>query len=154
MKQLRLAVGCDHAAVAMKNEIVRDLRAAGMQVEDVGTLNLDSVDYPDLAALVAARVASGAADLGIALCGTGIGVAIAANKVHGIRAAVCHDVTTARLSRQHNDANVLCMGARIIGPSVAADIVKEWLAAGFEGGRHKRRVDKIEALEAAQTEKR
>ncbi|HZI92690.1 MAG TPA: ribose 5-phosphate isomerase B [Patescibacteria group bacterium] len=154
MKQPRLAVGCDHAAVAMKDDIVRDLRGAGLQVEDVGAFNQDSVDYPDFAALVAARVTSGAADLGIALCGTGIGVAIAANKIRGVRAAVCHDVTTARLSRQHNDANVLCMGARIIGPAVAADIVKEWLAADFEGGRHKRRVEKIEALEATQTVKR
>ena len=149
MQQLKVAIGSDHAAVAMKEDIVKELRAGGAQVEDVGTFTGDPVDYPDFAAEVSSRVKNGTADRGIVLCGTGIGVAIAANKIHGIRAAVCHDVTTARLARQHNDTNVLCLGSRILGPAVAADIVKMWLATGFEGGRHQRRIDKIEALDAA-----
>lgn len=147
MSALRVAIGADHAAVSMKDDIVRELRASGMTVEDVGTFTGESVDYPDFAAKVARQVASRAVDRGIILCGTGIGVSIAANKLPGIRAALCHDVTTARLARQHNDANVLCLGGRILGPAVAMDIVKTWLATQFEAGRHQRRVLKIEALE-------
>jgi len=143
----RIVIGSDHAAVALKAEIVKELTAAGHSVEDVGTFTTDSVDYPDIAAQVAAAVTTGTGAAGILLCGTGIGVAIAANKCHGIRAAVCHDTTTARLSRQHNDANVLCLGGRIIGSAVALDIVNCWLATSFDGGRHERRILKISAIE-------
>ena len=148
----RIAIGCDHAAVALKDQIVKELKASGHPVEDLGAFGTESVDYPDFAAAVSRRVASGAADRGILICGTGIGMSMAANKFPGIRAAVCHDATTARLSRQHNDANVLCLGARIVGPAVASDIVAAWLAAGFEGGRHQRRIDKISALESARND--
>ncbi|HKY31813.1 MAG TPA: ribose 5-phosphate isomerase B [Candidatus Polarisedimenticolia bacterium] len=144
---MRVAIGCDHAAVAMKDGIVKSLREAGLTVQDEGTFSGDAVDYPDFAARVASLVASGKADRGIVLCGTGIGVCIAANKIPGIRAAVCHDVTTARLARRHNDANVLCMGARTTGASTAADAVAAFLETEFEGGRHVQRVRKIEALE-------
>ena len=143
----RICIGCDHAAVAAKDEIVKELRQAEHAVDDMGASSSDPVDYPDVAALVAERVACGDAERGILLCGTGIGVCIASNKIHGIRAALCHDITTARLSRQHNDANVLCLGARTTGIAVAMDIVRVWLSAEFEAGRHLRRVEKIAALE-------
>ncbi len=142
----RICIGCDHAAVSAKDEIVKELRAADHDVDDMGASSSDPVDYPDVAALVAERVSAGAAERGILLCGTGIGVCIASNKIPGIRAALCHDITTARLSRQHNDANVLCLGARTTGIAVAMDIVRAWLAAEFEAGRHQRRIEKIAAL--------
>ena len=143
-----IVIGCDHAAVDLKEDIVADLRSAGARVEDVGTTGPESVDYPDFAERVARRVVSGEAERGILLCGTGIGVCIAANKVPGIRAALCHDVTTARLSRQHNDANVLCLGGRTMGRTVALEIVGTWLSTPFTEGRHRRRLEKIEAIEA------
>ena len=148
MTRIRIAVGSDHAAVTMKDGIAQYLRGAGADVDDVGTAGTDSVDYPDFARLVGDKVAGGQARLGILLCGTGIGVAISANKIPGIRAAVCHDVTTARLAREHNDANVLCIGARTTGATVAMDIVRTFLEAQFEGGRHQRRLDKITELES------
>ena len=148
MTGTRVAIGCDHAAVSLKDEIVAWLRERGASVEDVGTHSGQPVDYPEPAAAVASRVASGAADRGIVLCGTGIGVSIAANKIPGIRAALCHDVTTARLARQHNDANVLCLGARTTGQAVALNIVETWLVTPFEAGRHAVRVEKIRSLEA------
>ncbi|HEY3176303.1 MAG TPA: ribose 5-phosphate isomerase B [Candidatus Polarisedimenticolia bacterium] len=148
MSTTRIVIGCDHAAVALKDEIVKELRGSGQQVEDVGTFTGDSVDYPDFAAMVAGLIRSGTADLGIVMCGTGIGVSIAANKLPGIRAALCHDVTTARLARQHNDSNILCMGGRVLGSAVALDIVRTWLSTPFEGGRHLRRIRKIEAIES------
>ena len=120
-----------------------------MRVEDVGARSEESVDYPDFAALVGTAVGAGKVDRGFLVCGTGIGMSIAANKIHGIRAALCHDVTTARLARLHNDSNVLCMGGRILGQAVASDIVRTWLSTQFEGGRHQGRVDKIESLESA-----
>ena len=147
MKALRLAVGCDHAAVPLKDQVVAQLRAAGHQVEDLGTHSSEPVDYPDIAAGVARTVAADRADLGVLCCGTGIGMSIAANKIPGVRAAVCHDTTTARLSRQHNDANVLCMGGRTTGMETARDILDIWLATAYEGGRHTRRVGKIIELE-------
>jgi len=153
MKRMRVAIGADHAAVALKDALVKELRGANLPVEDLGTHTTDSVDYPDFAREVAARVAAGTADRGILLCGTGIGMSIAANKVQGIRAAVCHDVTTARLARLHNDANVLCMGGRLIGLTLASDIMQTWLATQFEGGRHKGRVEKIHALETLEPSK-
>jgi len=147
MKTLKIAIGCDHAAVMVKDRLVYELREAGHDVQDEGTFSGESVDYPDFAARVARLVASGAAERGIVLCGSGIGVSIAANKIPGIRASLCHDVTTARLARQHNDANVLCLGGRTSGPAVIGDVVHAWLATDFEGGRHTARVAKIEALE-------
>lgn len=143
-----IIIGCDHAAVGLKNDLAAELRSTGAQVEDVGTTGSEPVDYPDVAELVGRRVASGEAERGILLCGTGIGVCIAANKIAGVRAALCHDVTTARLSRRHNDANVLCLGGRTIGPAVALEIVRTWLGTPFEEGRHRRRIEKIEAIEA------
>ena len=149
MKSLRVVIGADHAAVALKDQVVAHLRAASYQIEDLGTHSTDPVDYPDLAAEVARRVAAGQAERGILCCGTGIGMSIAANKIPGIRAALCHDTTTARLSRLHNDANVLCMGGRTTGSETARDIVSTWLNTAYEGGRHTHRVDKITALESA-----
>ena len=145
---MRVAIGADHAGYAMKEELKDVLREEGIEFLDVGTMNGDeSVDYPDFAEAVARKVASGEFDRGVIVCGTGIGVAIAANKVRGIRAANCNDTVCARLSREHNDANVLTVGSRIIGPAVAREILKTWLRADFEGGRHSRRINKISEIE-------
>lgn len=146
---MRLAVGSDHAGFELKAAVVEHLRAAGHEVADLGTYGPESVDYPDYGAAVGHEVVSGRAELGIALCGSGIGIAIAANKVAGVRAATVHDATSARLSREHNDANVLCLGQRLTGEQVALDAVDAWLAARFGAGRHQRRIDKISALEAS-----
>ncbi len=143
----KLALGADHAGYLLKNHLAQRLAAAGHQVSDLGTHDAQSVDYPDFAAAVGRAVASGEADLGIVVCGSGIGVAIAANKVAGVRAATCNDLYTARLSRAHNDANVLAIGARVVGQGLAEEIVDAFLAAPFEEGRHSRRVDKIRHLE-------
>ena len=147
IQKQRIAIGADHAGFAVKEAIKRHLEQAGYTVEDVGTFSEESVDYPDFARTVAERVAGGKENLGVLVCGTGIGVAIAANKVPGIRAAVAHDKMTARLAREHNDANVLTLGARVVEPSQAVEIVKEFLDAQFAGGRHQRRVDKITDME-------
>ncbi|MGH9869185.1 MAG: ribose 5-phosphate isomerase B [Candidatus Polarisedimenticolia bacterium] len=144
---MKIAIGCDHAAVTLKDALVKELQEAGYQVRDEGTFSGESVDYPDFAAKVARLVSAKEADRGIVLCGSGIGVSIAANKIPGIRASLCHDVTTARLARRHNDANVLCLGGRVSGPAVVSDMVSTWLSTEFEGGRHAGRVAKIEALE-------
>ena len=143
----RIAIGADHAGFAVKQAIKRHLEQAGYTVEDVGTFSEESVDYPDSARAVAERVAAGKEPLGVLVCGTGIGVAIAANKVPGIRAAVVHDKVTARAAREHNDANVLTLGARVVDPSQAVEIVKEFLDAQFVGGRHQKRIDKISEME-------
>jgi len=144
---MRVAIGADHAGFPLKEAIKRALPAMGAEVEDLGTGSADSVDYPDFAAPIARGVASGAYDRGILVCGTGIGMAMAANKVAGVRAAPVGDVVTARLSREHNDANVLTLGARITAPDRALEIVRVFLETPFEGGRHQRRVDKIAGLE-------
>jgi len=144
---MRLAVGSDHAGIELKAAVAEHLRAAGHDVADLGTHDGSSVDYPDYGAAVGRAVVGGEADLGVAVCGSGIGIAIAANKVAGVRAATVHDATSARLAREHNDANVLCLGQRLTGVQVALDAVDAWLAAGFGGGRHQGRVDKIAALE-------
>lgn len=144
---MRIAVGSDHAGLPLKESLAKELAEGGHDVVDLGTDATDSVDYPDYAAAVGEMVAAGGAELGICCCGTGIGVSIAANKVPGVRAALAHDVTTARLARQHNDANVLCLGARTIGPLVASEAVTAFLSATFAGGRHARRVEKIRRLE-------
>lgn len=143
---MKIAIGCDHAAYEMKAEVVAFLNAEGHEVTDFGTSGPGSVDYPDYAALVSDAVVSGAADRGVLICGTGLGMSMAANKYAGIRAALCSEPVSARLSREHNDSNVLCMGARMIGLIMAKEIVKAWLATGFEGGRHMMRIEKLTAL--------
>ena len=143
----RIAIGADHAGFQTKESIKKYLEQAGYAVEDVGTWSEESVDYPEFARAVAEKVAAGMAQLGVLGCGTGMGMAIAANKVPGIRAAVVHDKVTARAAREHNDANVLTLGGRLIEPGLAIEIVKEFLDSQFAGGRHQRRVDKITDLE-------
>lgn len=150
---MRFAIGCDHAGLALKATLAEALRARGHQVEDMGTDGPASCDYADFAERVGRAVAAGRADQGLLVCGTGIGMAIAANKIPGVRAAVLSDTFSARSTRQHNDANVLCLGERVVGPGLALDILDAWLLASFEGGRHQRRVDKIRALEGAPTPK-
>lgn len=142
----RIAAGSDHAGFVLKNTLVDHLRANGHTVIDVGAHSAERVDYPDFGAAVGRTVAAGEADLGLCICGSGIGIAIAANKIPGIRAATVHDVTSAHLAREHNDANVVCIGERLTGPEVAREAVDAFLAASFEGGRHAERVAKIDAL--------
>lgn len=144
---MKIAIGNDHSAVEMKREISAYLKEKGYDVLNLGTDATESVDYPVYGEKVARAVVSGEADLGIAICGTGVGISISCNKVRGIRAVCCSEPYSAKLSRMHNDSNVLCFGARVIGPELAKMIVDEWLAASFEGGRHQRRVDEIRALE-------
>ena len=146
-QQHRIAIGADHAGFQVKERIKQFLENAGHAVEDVGTESEESVDYPEFARAVAEKVAGGLAQVGVLVCGTGMGMAIAANKVPGIRAAVVHDKVTARAAREHNDANVLTLGGRLIEPGLAVEIVKEFLDAQFAGGRHQRRVDKISEME-------
>lgn len=142
--QQTVAIASDHAGFGLKSELVAILNEHGHTVIDLGTGNgTDSVDYPDFGRAVAQAVTSGDAAFGVVVCGSGIGISIAANRVPGCRAALCHDVTTARLSRQHNDANVLALGARVIGPAVALECLEAFLETGFEGGRHQRRLDKL-----------
>jgi ribose 5-phosphate isomerase B len=144
---MRIVIGGDHAGVFLKAEVSRLLLELGHQVRDIGTHSPEPVDYPDFCIPVAEAVSRGEADRGIIFGGTGNGEAIAANKVLGIRCAVCHDVTTARLARQHNDANMLSLGARIVGTEVAREIVRTFLATPFEGGRHVPRIEKITKYE-------
>jgi ribose 5-phosphate isomerase B len=145
---MKIAVGADHAGYELKAHLAELLRDSGHSVEDLGTGSADSVDYPDYAAAVGHAVAAGRAVLGVLVCGSGIGVAISANKIAGVRAATCNDLFTARLARAHNDANVLALGARVVGVGLAEEIVRAFVAAPFEGGRHARRVAKIHALES------
>ena len=144
---MKIAIGSDHGGFHLKAEMVKWLREKQIEVIDLGAQNLDSIDYPDVAHAVAEEVLLERADKGILICGTGIGISIAANKIDGIRAALCHDVYSAQKSREHNDANILAMGERVIGFGHALLIVEEWLKAKFEGGRHSRRVEKIAGLE-------
>jgi len=144
---VRIAAGSDHAGFALKQLLAAQLADAGYEVLDLGTGDELPVDYPDFGAAVGRAVVAGRAELGVCVCGTGIGIAIAANKIDGARAAVAHDTTSARLAREHNDANVVCFGSRVVGPTVAADALQAFLAARFAGGRHQRRVDKIGILE-------
>jgi len=141
--QEKLAIASDHAGLDLKSSLVRSLAEQGFEVMDLGTHSTESVDYPDYAAAVADAIRDGQAQRGILICGSGIGISIAANRHPGIRAALCHDTTSARLARQHNDANVLALGARLIGPQVAEDCVLAFLSTPFEGGRHLRRVEKL-----------
>ena len=137
---LRVAVGSDHGGFRLKAAIVTRLRQQGYEVEDMGTDSGASVDYPEFARAVCRAVAAGACDRGILVCGTGIGMSMVANREPAIRAALCHDAYTARMSREHNDANVLCLGERVLGEGVALDLVEIWLATPFAGGRHLRRI--------------
>jgi len=146
---VKVAIGCDHAGIDLKSSVLEVLDEYGAHVIDLGTNERESVDYPDYGAAVARAVVSGEADLGVVLCGTGIGISIAANKVVGARAALCHDTFSARMSREHNDANILAMGARIVGPGLAQEIVRAWLGGSFAGGRHQRRVEKLDQLDRA-----
>ncbi len=148
---ITVAVGADHAGFALKQAVAAHLAGRGVAVLDLGTDSTDRVDYPDFGAAVARAVVSGRADLGVAVCGSGLGIAMAANKVPGCRAAPVNDVTSARLTRQHNDANVICLGERLVGPQVALDAVDAWLDAEFEGGRHSGRVAKLDALHGEPT---
>lgn len=145
---MRIAVGSDHGGFRLKEEVTRWLAEQGLEYHDFGCFSSDSVDYPDIALRLAKSVAAGEHSLGILMCGTGIGVSIAANKVKGVRAALCHDTYSARMAREHNDANVLAMGGRVIGPDLAREIVRTFLAAGYGGeARHARRLAKISAHE-------
>ena len=144
---MRLALGCDHAGYELKEKIKAFLTRTGVEVNDCGTGSSESVDYPDFARKVGAEINGGKSERGILFCGTGIGMSIAANKIPGIRAAMAPTPEAARLSRLHNDANVLCLAGRFMDSALAEEIVKVWLATPFEGGRHQRRVDKIRALE-------
>lgn len=147
---VKLAIGADHGGVELKQEIVKFLQLIkNIEVSDYGTTTRDSVDYPDYGRTVSEAVSQGTADRGILICGTGIGMSIVANRFPRVRAALCHDNFTARMSRLHNDANVLVMGERVIGRGVALDIVKAWLETEFEGSRHQRRLDKIREIETS-----
>lgn len=144
---MRIAIGCDHRGFDVKRRIKSLLDGMHHEVMDVGTHTSESVDYPDLAFEVAKLVGSGQADRGILICGTGIGMAIAANKVRGVRAATCHDSITAEMSRRHNDSNVLCLSADLSGEQLIDRMVRLWLDTAFEAGRHARRVEKISRFE-------
>jgi ribose 5-phosphate isomerase B len=144
---MRIAIGADHAGFPLKQHLVAMLARLGHDVDDRGTTSETPVDYPPICAEVARLVVSGAAERGIVIGGSGQGEQISANKVRGARAALCNDLYTARLSREHNDANVLAMGGRIVGFGLAEEIVTLWLSSGFEGGRHQRRVDQIMEIE-------
>jgi ribose 5-phosphate isomerase B len=144
---VRIAIGSDHAGYALKEDLKIHLKELGHDVEDVGTHSEEPVDYPAYCAEVGRAVRDGRAERGLVLGGTGEGEQISANKVRGVRAALCNDLFTARLSRQHNDANVLSIGARIVAPELAREILRTWLETGFEGGRHERRLRQIEDIE-------
>lgn len=140
-----IVVASDHAGLTLKQEIVEALREMGREVEDLGVHDTTSVDYPDYARRASSLVAEGKHGLGILVCGSGVGMSIAANKVAGVRAVVCSEPYSAAMARRHNDANVLCLGARVVGPGLAREILEAFLRQQFEGGRHQRRVDKLES---------
>ncbi len=144
---MKIAMGNDHSAVEMKKEIKAYVEGKGFQVIDFGTDSTESCDYPIYGEKVGRAVVSGEADLGILICGTGVGISLAANKVKGVRACVCSEPFSAKLSRQHNNTNILAFGARVVGVELAKMIVDQWLEAEFEGGRHQRRVDMLMAIE-------
>lgn len=144
---MKVAVGSDHRGFQVKRKIVELVRRLGHEVIDFGAATEDAVDYPDFAQQVAVAVASGQVDRGILICGTGIGMSMAANKVRGVRAALCHDDVTAEMSRRHNDANVMCLSADLLGERLIDRMIEIWLQTEFEGGRHARRVEKIKKIE-------
>ena len=145
---MKVSIACDHGALALKNKMISHLEAKGYEVKDFGTYTSDSCDYPDFAAAAARAVASGECEKGIVLCTTGIGVSITANKIKGIRCALLSDVLSAKLTRQHNDTNMMALGAGIVGENLALEILDTWLSTEFSGAeRHQRRIDKVMALE-------
>ncbi|MDE5767829.1 MAG: ribose 5-phosphate isomerase B [Oscillospiraceae bacterium] len=144
---MMIAIGCDHAAVNLKKAVIQYLEEKNISYQNFGS-DGESCDYPDVAQQVAETIVSGKAEKGILLCGTGVGMSMAANKVKGIRAAVCNDCFSTRYTRKHNDANILCMGERVIGTGLALELVEIFLETEFEGGRHERRVQKITELES------
>lgn len=146
---MRVAIGCDHAGLALKPAVLEVLANFACDVTDCGTWTTDSVDYPDYGAAVGRLVADGSVELGVVICGTGIGISIAANKIPGVRAALCHDTFSARMCREHNDANVLALGARVIGPGLAQDITAAFIQSKFAEGRHALRVQKLRDLDNA-----
>lgn len=146
---MKIAIGSDHGGYHLKQDIIKLIQELGFEVKDFGTHSPDSTDYSDFAFPVATSVAQGEYDRGILICGTGVGMSISANKVKDIRAALVTDLYTAQVTRQHNNSNVLCLGARITGPQIALEIVRLWLTSEFEGGRHQRRLDKISAYETS-----
>lgn len=146
---MKIAIASDHAGFRLKQLLLDTLKELQVEFDDLGTFDEQSVDYPDYGKKVAQGVAEGKYERGVLICGTGLGMAITANKVRGVRAITAHDVFSAKMSRMHNDANVLTMGERVVGPGLAAEVLKAWLETEFEGGRHQRRVDKMNALEEA-----
>lgn len=150
---MRIIVGCDHAGFVLKGAVVDHLAAAGHEIEDVGTFSQEPVDYPPICAEVARRVVAGHGDRGIVIGGSGQGEALAANKVRGARAALCHDEYTARFARRHNDATVLSLGARVVATELALDIVDEFMRSSFDGGRHVARLAEITAIEEEEAAK-
>lgn len=147
---MKVAVGCDHGGFVLKDAVISTLEELGAQVVDVGTYSTESVDYPIYGKKVADAVANGECDLGVVMCGTGIGISIAANKVKGIRAAVVTDEFMAEMTRRHNNANIIALGGRVITPGKAKSLVKAWYTAEFEGGRHQKRIDMITQIENEQ----
>ena len=147
MSSMKIAIGCDHAGLELKNTIKELLSGAGMDILDYGTEDDRSVDYPDFGEKVSSAVSSGGVERGILICGTGIGMSIVANKFPGVRASLCHDPFSAKMSRLHNDSNILVLGGRIIDETAATEIVKTWLETPFEGGRHSIRLEKITKIE-------
>lgn len=145
-----IAIGCDHGGFELKEHIIKHLEDKGVEFKDYGTYSEDSVDYPDYAKKVCTAIIEGEADKGILICGTGIGISIAANKHKGIRAALCSDVYSTKMTRMHNDANVICLGGRVTGRELAFMIVDTWLDTEFEGGRHAMRIAKIHDIEEMQ----
>ncbi|MDD7792689.1 ribose 5-phosphate isomerase B [Clostridium sp. 'White wine YQ'] len=144
---MKIAIGSDHGGFNLKGEVIKYLEQKSIEYKDFGTTSTDSCDYPDYALKVAEAVAEKEFEFGILICGTGIGISIAANKVPGIRAALCHDTFSAHATREHNNANILAMGERVIGPGLAIEIVETFLNAKFQGDRHQNRIDKIKAIE-------
>lgn len=142
-----IAIGSDHGGFELKTHIIKYLTDKGIELKDFGCFSEDSIDYPDIAKPLCESVVKGECEKGILICGTGIGISIAANKINGIRAAHCHDVYSATMTKRHNNANVICMGGRVVGRELAFMIVDAWMGAEFEGGRHQQRIDKIHALE-------
>lgn len=147
---MKVAVGCDHGGFVLKDAVISTLEGLGAQVVDMGTYSTESVDYPVYGKKVADAVANGECDLGVVMCGTGIGISIAANKVKGIRAAVVTDEFMAEMTRRHNNANIIALGGRVITPEKAKSLVKAWYTAEFEGGRHQKRIDMITQIENEQ----
>ena len=138
---MKVAIGCDHGGIDLKQTVVSVLQELGHEIEDQGCFSEESVDYPTFAEAVCSLVKNGSCELGILVCGTGLGMSMAANRYPEIRAALCGEMFSARMSREHNNANVLCLGARVTGPGLAAEIVRTWMTTDFAGGRHQQRID-------------